>query len=243
MTSRLNVPTSGEAPYVRPRDAATLILLRGGVSNPEILMGRRSQAMAFMPGLYVFPGGRLERADFTAQRIGRLHTADEKRLVGGMGSRGNRARAEALVMSAIRETHEETGLLLGRSAEPAKRRRPAPHWRPFAEHRVAPDLAGVRYLARAITPPGRVRRFDTRFFVATEDMIANGGKPVASPDEELEEVAWVRLSDAYNLKIPPITGVVLDILAQRLKDDPELTDAPPVPFYRVVNRSFIDTPE
>ena len=243
MTERLNVPTSGAAPYVRPRDAATLIVLRGDVSDPQILMGRRSQAMAFMPGLYVFPGGRLERTDFSARRVGQLHEADQKRLIDGMGSRGSRSRAEALVMSAIRETQEETGLLLGRDAGDETRRQTAPHWRPFAEHGVAPDLSGIRYLARAITPPGRVRRFDTRFFVAPETMIASDSDAVSSPDEELEEVTWIRLSDAYGLKIPPITGVVLDILAQRLKDDPGLTGAPPVPFYRVVKRHFIHTAE
>ena len=105
----------GPAPYRRPRDASTLILLRTDTGTPQVLMGRRSRKLAFMPGMYVFPGGRTERSDLTAPRTGQLHAGDADRLVKGMGKRGSLRRAEALVMAAIRETQEETGLLLGQA--------------------------------------------------------------------------------------------------------------------------------
>jgi 8-oxo-dGTP pyrophosphatase MutT (NUDIX family) len=232
----------GDAPYKRPRDAATLILLRNPQGDPDVLMGRRSAALAFMPGLYVFPGGRTERCDFSAPRTGRLHEADERRLVDGLGARGSKSRAEALALSAIRETHEETGLLLGRQSAPGHKLT-APQWRPFYAHGIVPDLSGIRLLGRAITPPGRNRRFDTRFFVANADAIANGGEPVANSDEELEEVSWIRLADASAMKVHPITKTMIGIVIDRLKNDPRLEKSPPVPFFRTEHRRFVHTLE
>jgi 8-oxo-dGTP pyrophosphatase MutT (NUDIX family) len=74
--------------------------------------------------MFVFPGGRTERADLTAPRTGSLHAGDAERLVKGMGAKGSLRRAEALVMSAIRETHEETGLFIGKNGAAPHRRVP-----------------------------------------------------------------------------------------------------------------------
>jgi 8-oxo-dGTP pyrophosphatase MutT (NUDIX family) len=237
-----DVKPYGNAPYVRPRDAATLILLRRK-DDGEVLMGRRSASLAFMPGLYVFPGGRMERSDFFAPRDGRLHLDDERRLVSGMGAKGSRQRAEALALASVRETYEETGLLLGTEEPASKANTTSPDWQAFGDEGVVPDLTRIRYLARAITPPGRVRRFDTRFFVATDEMIANGGEPAANPDEELEEVCWVPIRDVPRMKAHPITKSMLSVLVDRLRDDPELRQSPALPFVRVEHRRFVETLE
>ncbi|MFZ2101328.1 MAG: NUDIX hydrolase [Oricola sp.] len=232
----------GPAPFIRPRDAATLILLRKSGGAPEVLMGRRSEKLAFMPGMFVFPGGRTERSDMTAPRTGTLHEGDAQRLVKGMGARGSLRRAEALAMSAIRETHEETGLFIGRNgATPSSGGTDA--WRAFAESGIVPDLSALRFIARAITPPGRPRRFDTRFFVADADHVVNPDGLIANPAEELEEVRWIGLDSMQCVKMPDITEAILELLSNRLKEDPGMSRDIPVPFIRAEHRRFIHTLE
>ena len=230
----------GPAPYRRPRDAATLILLDKSGRVPRLLMGKRSESLAFMPGMYVFPGGRTERSDLTAPRTGALHAGDTEKLVKGMGKSGTPRRAEALVMSAIRETQEETGLLIGKpgSAQSATR---SPAWRTFIDRGVLPDLSAIRFVARAITPPGRVRRFDTRFFVADASHVANPDELIANPAEELEEVRWIALDSLDGIGMPTITETILALLAERLREDPALDRDVPVPFIRAENRRYVLT--
>lgn len=230
----------GPAPYRRPRDAATLILLRKTSGAPEVLMGKRAQSLVFMPGMFVFPGGRTERADLTAPRTGSLHPVDAERLVKGMGAKGSIRKAEALAMSAIRETHEETGLFIGRNGAARSSKGPE-SWRAFAEAGVLPDLSAIRFIARAITPPGRPRRFDTRFFVADAGHVCNPDELIANPEEELEEVRWIGFDDFSGIKMPDITEAILELLADRLKNDPDLARDVPVPFIRAENRRFIQT--
>lgn len=93
----------------RIRDAASLILLRGPADDPRVLLGCRAASNRFAPGMYVFPGGELQREDFAARAAGALDAA----CVARMGVRGDRARAEALAKAAVRETLEETGLMVG----------------------------------------------------------------------------------------------------------------------------------
>jgi 8-oxo-dGTP pyrophosphatase MutT (NUDIX family) len=236
------ISPSGPAAYTRPRDAATLVLLRRRGKTAEVLMGRRSDTLAFMPGMFVFPGGRMERSDMTAPRAGTLHEGDARRLVAGMGSRGSLRRAEALALSAIRETQEETGLFIGRNGQTPKTGATG-SWAPFRDEGVLPDLAALRFIARAITPPGRVRRFDTRFFAADAGHAVNPDGLIANPAEELEEVRWVGIDDAHEIKAPDITKAILKIIERRLQDDPDLSQDVPVPFFRAEYRRFVHTLE
>src|ERR1700748_3744447 len=50
-------------PYYRPKDAATLILVDRSASVPKVLVGKRHDKVVFMPGKFVFPGGRVDKAD------------------------------------------------------------------------------------------------------------------------------------------------------------------------------------
>lgn len=218
---------------LRPKDAATLILIDRTGSEPRVLMGRRHQRHTFMPGRYVFPGGRTDPGDGRIRIAAALHPDEEAKL----RARANRltpTRARAIAMSAIRETYEEAGLLLGRPGSFLTR---SPQWQSFVEAGVEPCLDRLRLVARAVTPPGRVRRYDTRFLAAfREDVaveLADGG-----PTDELEEILWLPIHQAMEHEIPMITRTVLQDLQNRLEQDPDLTPGGDVPFYAMRRNVF-----
>ncbi|MBZ9794588.1 NUDIX hydrolase [Mesorhizobium sp. ES1-4] len=219
---------------LRPRDAATLILLDRKGDEVLVLMGRRHAGHAFMPGKFVFPGGRTDPADSRIPVAAPLHREEEARLASGPG-RVSVVRARAIALSAIRETYEEAGLLIGRNGPFATARR---DWQGFVEHGVAPSLEVLRFVARAITPPNRVRRFDTRFFSAWRDDVAVE-LPDGGPTNELEELVWLPLADARKADIPDITRMILEELEKRLVHDPLLRPGGAVPFFRLVRNRFV----
>lgn len=220
---------------LKPRDSATLMLLDRQGGDVVVLMGRRHMNHAFMPGKFVFPGGRTDPADGRIPVAEGLHPAEEAKLSRRNKARTSPVRARAIAMSAIRETYEEAGLLIGKKAPFSS---PRKDWQGFADHGVRPSLESLRLIARAITPPGRVRRFDTRFFAAWRSDVAvelaEGG-----PTEELQELVWVTIPEARKTDIPNITGVVLDVLEARLRDDPLLRPGGQVPFFRMLQRRFV----
>ncbi|MER9074437.1 NUDIX hydrolase [Mesorhizobium sp. M0904] len=223
-----------DAKPIRPRDAATLILLDGKGDEILVLMGRRHARHAFMPGKFVFPGGRTDPADSHIPTATALHPDEEARLTAGIG-RTSPARARAIALSAIRETYEEAGLLIGQKGVFATAKR---DWQGFVEHGVIPSLQALRFVARAITPPNRVRRFDTRFLAAWRDDVAVE-LPDGGPTNELEDVVWLPLAKARQADIPDITRKVLEGLEIRLAQDPLLSPGGRVPFYRLVRNRFV----
>jgi 8-oxo-dGTP pyrophosphatase MutT (NUDIX family) len=221
-------------PAVKPRDAATLILVDRTASPPKVLLGRRHQGHKFMPGKFVFPGGRVEGLDRRMAASAHLDARVETQLMRHT-QRPSPMRARALALAALRETFEETGLLLG---IPAKAM-PATGdgaWDTFAQSKLIPDLAKMHFIARAITPPGRPRRFDTRFFTADASGITHRVHGVVGPDTELVELIWLPIGEAKRLDMPTITTVVLDELEARVAAG--LSHDLPVPFYRMLNRRF-----
>ncbi len=218
---------------MRPRDAATLILLDRQGGEFLVLMGRRHARHAFMPGKFVFPGGRTDPTDSHIPVAEGLHPAEETRLA-GTGHRASSTRARAIALSAIRETYEEAGLLLGRKGSFATGKA---EWQEFVRQGVFPSLERLRFIARAITPPGRVRRFDTRFLAAWRDDVAVA-LPDGGPTNELEELVWLPLAEAKQADIPTITRTILSELEQRLVEDPALSPGGPVPFYRMLHNRF-----
>ncbi len=139
-------------------------------------------------------------------------------------------------MSAIRETFEETGLLLGVGGTKPDRA-PAGPWSDFAAANVVPDLGEIYFVARAITPPRRPKRFDTRFFTVDASAIAHRTEGVVGPNSELVELAWVPIKDARTLDMPAITGVVLEELEARIADG--FGHDLPVPFYKFIRGRFV----
>ena len=230
---RLEAGALGPGP-LRPRDAATLILLDRKGGDVRVLMGRRHMRHAFMPGKFVFPGGRTDPSDSRVVVASALHPHEEAKLVAGSG-RTSPARARAIALSAIRETYEEAGMLIGEDGPFVAGKA---EWQAFADHGVRPALAGLRMIARAITPPGRVRRFDTRFFGAWRGGVVVE-LPEGGPTDELEELVWLPIAEAKQADLPEITRTVLGELEKRLADDPELDPGGPTPFYRMIRKRFI----
>src|SRR5271154_6482414 len=103
-------PRTGRA--VRPRHAATLIVLRHDGPKPRVLMGRRHGGHDFMPDKWVSRGARIAPSDFRAPVASELRPEVAHRLA----TTAQPKRGRALALAAIRETFEETGLLLGKAA-------------------------------------------------------------------------------------------------------------------------------
>jgi 8-oxo-dGTP pyrophosphatase MutT (NUDIX family) len=224
-------------PNVRPRDAATLIIIdRSRSREPKVLMGRRHPGHVFMPGMFVFPGGRIEAGDRRMVAAGALPTRAEAALNARV-SRASAERGRALALAAIRETFEETGLLLGTRDYGPPEHVPEGPWSAFREHGVLPDLEALHLVARAITPPGRPRRFDTRFFAVDRDAIAAEVQGVVGPASELIELAWVPFAKAPELACPAITQVVLEELQDRLAAG--FSQELPIPFYHERRGRFV----
>ena len=215
-------------PYYRPKDAATLILVDRSGPIPKVLVGRRHDKVVFMPGKFVFPGGRVEKADNRVPVAAPIPKELEANLLKG-SPKITASRAKSLAIAAIREACEETGLCLGREAGIASQRLEGV-WLPFAEAGLLPDPSRLFLIARAITPPGRVRRFDTRFFIADASAITHRVEGVVHPDAELVELIWVALGSKPLADLHPMTKNVLGELERRLATGPLRHDTP-VPFF------------
>jgi 8-oxo-dGTP pyrophosphatase MutT (NUDIX family) len=223
------------APAPRPRDAATLILIDRSGSVPKVLLGKRHGGHAFMPDKFVFPGGRVEAHDRHVPVVGQLDQHVEDKLMRHV-ARPSRDKARALAVAAIREVFEETGLLVGRKVENASQPGADGPVDPFAAAGVRPDLSQLHLIARAITPPGRPRRFDARFFAADAQLIVHRIEGVVHADAELVELTWLPIEAARQLDIPPVTKCVLSELEARVAAG--FGHDLPVPFYRVLHRKF-----
>ncbi|MEM0909030.1 MAG: NUDIX hydrolase [Pseudomonadota bacterium] len=224
-------------PPIKVRDAASLIILdREGPSGPSVLMGRRSARHTFMPNRFVFPGGRVDPADSRVAVASSYGEATARRLGHFTSARVGVSRQRAFGIAALREAFEETGVLIAK---------PDPQLAPktaalsaFAKRGLALHLSHLTLVARAITPPGRPRRYDTRFFLAERTTIHDIDPSVVGEDAELEEIAWVPIDEARHLPLPTITITVLDELTARLHPK-EPVDKRPVPFYRWERKGFV----
>ena len=191
---------TGDVP-IRP--AATIILVRDPASDPSVLMGQRGKGAVFMPRKYVFPGGGVDAADETAHFGAALDERSRTLLTRGVTGE---VTPEALVAAALRELEEETGLVL----------RPS-------------NVPSLRFFLRAITPPGRPRRFDARFFIAPAEVLEGGANAQFADTQELSDLQWVRLANLGDLDIAPVTRMVLEFLSDHL---PSMETPERVPLVR-----------
>src|SRR6266571_7534562 len=127
-------------PYYRPKDAATLILVDRTAATPKVLVGKRHDKVVFMPGKYVFPGGRVDKSDNRIPVAAPITSELEANLLKG-SPKIVPSRARALAVAAIREACEETGLCLGRKAEKPMKLEGA--WAPFSEASLLPDPSSL----------------------------------------------------------------------------------------------------
>lgn len=205
------------------RNAATVIVIRDRMENPHILMGQRGAKAAFMPNKFVFPGGAVDVEDAQIPLASPLPDLCAARLT----EDADPALAHAISVAAIRELWEETGLILG---VPGTWQGDVPlDWQTFAATGHVPHAAPMQFVFRAITPPGRPRRFDARFMLVDVDDIATDPDDFSAACDELSHLQWVPLTRARQFDMPFITEVVLAEVEARAKD---LAPPASVPFFR-----------
>ncbi|MEM1139391.1 MAG: NUDIX hydrolase [Pseudomonadota bacterium] len=210
----------------RPKPAGTLILTRRRQGTFDMLMGRRVNTHTFMPGKYVFPGGRVDRADYRAAAPSQLKPHIEARLEAQDALSLGRAQA----MASVRETFEEVGITLGRPFERTPRTK-SPAWQAFYAGGLGPALADLHLVARAITPPYRPKRFDARFFLAeAEDFLTSDGLD-GEHSGELADIGWFTPEAANGLDLPIITRLVIEEVAERMAGKKSLEAKGPFVYF------------
>lgn len=207
------------------RDAACVVVVDRRESEPRVLMGRRRTTQVFLPNKWVFPGGRVDDEDRALAVQLAAHTATELAAEASEAAHDHDAIRLSFVLAAIRELFEEAGLLLD---DPLAARMALPAtWQQFSRSGRMPAIAQLSPLARAITPPGLPRRFDTWFFLAERSNIA---KRTFEPDGELLDLDWFTLERVRELDLPHITRLIVDDVASALVR-PEGSGNPVIPFY------------
>lgn len=199
------------------RDAACLILVDHSQSEPRLLMGRRLASQVFLPNKWVFPGGRVDEGDHALAAV-----------MAETGSARNLHASQApFALAAIRELFEEAGVVLGCRARDAQAVAMEGAWQPFAMSGLTPACNVLMPLARAITPPGFERRFDTWFFIADR---RHADAQIYAPDGELLDLGWFTMAQVRGLDLPYITRLIVDDVASWLQNEPPDLQ-PYIPFY------------
>ncbi len=223
------------APAPEIRDAAAIVVIRDGDGpRPRVLMGQRGAAAVFMPNKFVFPGGAVDAGD-TLIELARPMAPDQRRHLALAPVTHAPPRPEALVAAAVRELWEEAGLALG---QPAPWPGPVPDdWQSYAARGLRPDPVPLSYIFRAVTPPGRPRRFDARFFLARAEALFGDPDDFTAACDELSHLQWIALAEARRFDLPFITEVVLAeaeaVLREGLPGDvPFFDNSGPVSTFR-----------
>jgi 8-oxo-dGTP pyrophosphatase MutT (NUDIX family) len=202
----------------RPRDAAALILIDRSMDRNRVLLGRRASGHAFMPDLYVFPGGRRDPRDHLLPFADDLHPLVTEKLLADCRRHMTARGVRALALAAIRELAEETSLRIMSPSQEAD------------TGNGTARLSGLRYVARAITPPGHPRRYDTRFFLTFTDEAGIDPSHIRD-SQELLDLQWLDMSDISCLNMPDITRIILGDVIDLMKADPSPGFGSAVPFY------------
>ena len=192
---------------IKPRNAASLVLLKEYNNDVKVLLGKRSNKTRFMPGAWVFPGGVLDKNDFKIKKIKYLN----KNIVKKLAVANNTNLANALAIASIRETAEETGLMLGLKSKNIpiiKNEDENNGIILMSKAGLAPDLSKLLYLGRAITPTFSPIRFHARFFLADAKDLAGKIKTT----NELVEIKWISLKKATKLPMADVTEFMINEL-------------------------------
>ena len=255
LVERIAAIEAGDVAPAVPRDAATVMVVReaaaaGGI---EVLMLRRTAAMKFAPGAYVFPGGAVDRGDFPGFFGGERARTTNAWFGPDAGWFGERLGAtpelaSALVYAAIRETFEEAGVLFADTKDGQVAVPDGPSWEAgraelttgsltlaglLDRHGLMPRADLLTPWARWITPEAEPRRFDTRFFAAA----LPAGQQVTGHDAESDRVAWLRPADALDAArrgeitlLPPTASTLAELAAASGVGDVLVTERAVVPI-------------
>lgn len=174
-----------------------------------MLMGQRQSGAVFMPKKVVFPGGAVDAGDQDLPLIGPIDPETEALL-----QTDSACPAAALLAAAVRELWEETGLMLG---APGQWKGPCPpDWAAFGQAGVLPDVRPLRFVCRAVTPPGEPRRFDARFILADAAALSGSLDDFSRAGGELSDLRWVPLDETDDLDLALITRIVLAEVRRRM---------------------------
>ncbi len=192
-----------EAAAVKPRHAASLIVLRQPSSGPQMLMGMRGNRHKFMPNRLVFPGGAVDPEDPFTEVANKLRHDTRRHLE----KAADAALAHGLGVAAARELEEETNLSIGSPAA----------------------LDGLHFLCRMVTPPDNAFRFNARFLVIDADLVTG----TLAGSGELEELRFFDMEEALALDLAAPTRQVLQRLKLWLAMSPqERADRQRTPVYQ-----------
>ena len=193
------------------RDASTVILIRKKDNNNYVLMGQRGKNAVFMPSKYVFPGGAVDPQDSDIKLAGQL----EKNVSTLLQSNSKNDISRALSVAAIRELWEEAGLRLCKKVSKIEK---APEgWDEFCAGNYLPDASNLQFVFRAITPPGRPRRFDARFFLCEAETVHGNLDDFSASSNELNHLQWIDIEEVNSLNLPFITEVVINEVREIIK--------------------------
>lgn len=222
---------------VEPRDAASMLVILRSDDQPlddyRVLMGRRHQNHSFMPDVYVFPGGAVDITDLNIAKTG--PEALQVRLA---QFSSHWEHGAALLLAALRETYEETGIRLVKQEIELSLTTSQEDWQDLLDR--------VTFLSRAITPPGRKKRFDTRFFVMEipEDHLQGQENEKLRDTDELLDLQWVTYNQALELTLHPMTRVIIEDLNDYFINMHENSDGniqlqpSLVAFYQMIDERF-----
>jgi 8-oxo-dGTP pyrophosphatase MutT (NUDIX family) len=191
---------------IKPKDASTLIIIKKNKKETLVLMGQRPMQSRFMPGVYVFPGGVTEKEDLQAYKFFKLKPNKQikKKAVKSYSD----SHCQSLLLTAIRETAEETGLYLAEAVKGSSKPfiNGDSSWNYFTKKSYIPSIRKLLFFGRAITPSKLKIRFHARFFLAFyEDFLGN-----MKANRELENLDWISLNEAKNKKIADVTEFMLN---------------------------------
>lgn len=204
------------------KDAATVLLLRKVGPQTKVLMGQRGAKAVFMPDKFVFPGGRVDACDHDLP--GAISVSPGERIL--LETHSDPKAADGIANAAVRELWEETGLMLGQASEQSHAVHP--DWQGFYGQRLVPDASRLSFFFRAVTPPGRPRRFDARFLLCDADAVIGDLDDFSNASGELSHLQWIEIEEARSFSLPFITDVVLCELRDHLEDPDRLRR---VPFF------------
>lgn len=231
----MSVPTPYDLSAIR--DAASVVVVRRDADRARVLMGQRGREAAFMPSKWVFPGGALDPADAEAAVRFPPPEALALRLGAVSDAAPDRAHGAALALASLRELSEETGLAPRCHPDDAVPTGALPDpWSAYVERHGAPNARGLSPLARAVTPPGRPRRFDARFVLLDAADLVDPDD-FSGADGELAGLDWLALDAARTYDLPFVTALVLAEVEARL----DTLAGDTVPFFRHADgRSYLD---
>ena len=191
---------------IKPKPAATLIITKIKNKKLHILMGKRPDKSRFAPGMWVFPGGKLDKNDLSILKKYKINN----RIITNLKLlRADFPLGEALIHTAIRETQEETNLKV-----------------------LSNDIRDMWVLGRAITPLSRHMRFDTKFFVAPSGCFSGRIKG----NGELDKLEYVEIKKALELPMFDITEFILQEIGKRINKGNEINSNPVFWRYRQEHR-------